>query len=77
MTHTRSTKLRNLAASLPLDVLVLETDSPDMTVSQHQGQRNSPEYLPYVLSALVEVRDESIEQIASELYQNSREVFSI
>ncbi len=77
LTYERSTKLRRLAQQLPLANIVLETDSPFMTVSQHQGERNSPVYLPYVLQALSEIRPESMEHIAHQTYQNSLEVFCI
>ena len=77
LTYKRSTKLRKLAQQLPLEYMVLETDSPFMTVSQHQGERNSPAYLPYILQALSQIKNESTERIALTTYQNSLEVFSI
>ena len=52
LTFERSTKLRALAEALPIESIVLETDAPDMTVAQHRGERNSPEYLPFCLAAL-------------------------
>ncbi|HID44919.1 MAG TPA: TatD family deoxyribonuclease [Chromatiaceae bacterium] len=64
LTYERSTRLRALAAKLPLEHLVLETDAPDMPGSAHQYQRNSPEYLPEVLDALEEIRDEDRATIA-------------
>jgi TatD DNase family protein len=57
LTFERSTKLRRLAAQVPLAAIVLETDAPDMTVAAHHGERNSPEYLPDVLAALAEIRE--------------------
>ena len=77
LTFERSTKLRTLARKLPIDSIVLETDAPDMTVSQHQGERNSPEYLPYCLEALAEVRDEDPEEVARATTTNAREVLSL
>ena len=77
LTYTRSLKLRQLAHDLPLDSIVLETDSPDMTVEQHRGERNSPEYLPYVLTALAEIRSESIEQIAEQTSHNTKTVLTL
>ena len=77
LTYTRSRKLRQLAHDLPLDSIVLETDSPDMTVEQHRGERNSPEYLPYVLTALAEIRSESIEQIAEQTSHNTKTVLAL
>lgn len=56
LTFERSRKLRGLAANLPIESIVLETDSPDMPPVAHRGGRNSPEYLPECLAALAEVR---------------------
>jgi len=77
LTYERSRKLRQLARDLPLDAIVLETDSPDMTVEQHRGKRNSPEYLPYVLAALVEIRSESIETIAKQTSTNTKKALAL
>ena len=77
LTFERSSRLRKLAVELPLDALVLETDAPDMVVSQHRGERNSPEYLPYCLAALAEVRDEDPEEVARVTTANVRDVLSL
>jgi TatD DNase family protein len=77
LTFERSRKLRELARTLPLDALVLETDAPDMTVAQHRGERNSPEYIPYVLDALAAVRGESREVIAQVATRNTVEVLGL
>ena len=70
-------RLRQLVVQLPASALVLETDAPDLTVASHQGGRNSPEYLPEVLSALAEVRGESREQVAIYTSANARQVFNL
>ena len=72
LTFERSTRLRALACALPLESIVLETDAPDMTVVQHRGERNSPEYLPFCLAALAEVRDTDADEIARVTTQNVR-----
>jgi TatD DNase family protein len=77
LTFDRSTKLRALAKALPAESLVLETDAPDMTVMQHRGERNSPEYLPYSLAALAEVRDEDAEELARVTTANAYEVLNL
>ena len=73
----RSTRLRRLAAELPLEALVLETDAPDMTVASHRYERNSPAYLPEVLAALAELRDEAAETIAYQTTRNARAVLGL
>ncbi|MDH5786041.1 MAG: TatD family hydrolase [Chromatiales bacterium] len=77
LTYERSTKLRALAAQLPLESLVLETDAPDMSPAAHHGERNSPEYLPEVFSELVLLRADSPDQLARQLMSNSRGVLRL
>lgn len=75
ITYRRSTKLRSLARELPLESIVLETDAPDMTVESHQGERNSPAYLPECLRALADVRKMPAEDVAWQTLQNSCDLF--
>jgi len=77
LTFERSSRLRALAKALPLESIVLETDAPDMTVVQHRGERNSPEYLPYCLAALAEIRNEPVEELARRTTANAREVLRL
>ncbi len=75
LTYERSSKLRKLAKQLPLESIVLETDSPDMTVEAHRGQRNSPEYLPDCLAALAQVREMDIDVVAEQTTHNAYDLF--
>ena len=77
LTYERSSKLRGLAEALPLSTMVLETDSPDMTVMQHRGERNSPEYLSYCLQAMAEVKSMSVEEVATVTTANANKVFKL
>ena len=74
LTFDRSSKLRALAAALPLESLVLETDAPDMTVTAHRGERNSPEYLPDVVTALALLRGSTVDMIAAATTLNVRRI---
>lgn len=77
LTFERSSRLRRLAAGLPLEALVLETDAPDLTVASHRYQRNSPEYLPEVLAALAEVRQADPQALAAATTANARAVLRL
>jgi TatD DNase family protein len=77
LTFERSSKLRALAKALPLEAIVLETDAPDLTVAAHRGERNSPEYLPDVLAALAEVRQEDPAVVAAQTTRNARELLRL
>ena len=74
LTYKNANKIHKLAAALPLEAIVLETDSPDMVVASHQGQRNSPEYIIESLNALAAVRKESAEAIATQTSLNVKQV---
>ena len=77
LTYERSKKIRQLAHDLPLEAIVLETDAPDMVVSQHRGERNSPEYLPEILAALAEARQEDALNLAVQTTLNACEVLGM
>ncbi|MEK7322686.1 MAG: TatD family hydrolase [Pseudomonadota bacterium] len=77
LTYERSLKLRRLAAELPLDALVLETDAPDLVVASHRGERNSPAYLPECLAALAELRGEDPAYLAAATTRNALAVLDL
>lgn len=56
MTFTRALQIRRLAAELPLDAIVLETDAPDIAPAWVHPGRNSPEELPRIGRMLAELR---------------------
>jgi len=65
MTYSRATRLRALAATLPLENIVLETDAPDIPPDFLQrGSPNKPEYLPRIAQTLAELRGVPLEEIA-------------
>lgn len=76
ITFERSTKLRALAEKIPLSAIVLETDAPDMTVSQHKGERNSPEYIPYICDALADIKKVTSKTIAQSTSENAQRVLT-
>jgi TatD DNase family protein len=77
LTYERSRHIRALARELPLESIVLETDAPDIVVSQHRGERNSPAYLHHCLAALAEVRGEDMERLSIVTTGNARAVLGL
>jgi len=72
MTYPRATRLRGLAATLPLDSIVLETDAPDIPPDfLERGQPNKPEYLPRIAQTLAELRGVPLEEIARITTENA------
>ncbi len=75
MTYPRATKLRELAATLPLDSIVLETDAPDIPPDfLERGLPNEPKYLPRMAQTLAELRGMSLEEIAQATTANALSV---
>lgn len=77
ITHHRSTRLRSLFSTLPLSSIVLETDAPDMPLSEMKSQRNSPENIPKILASLADIRSESYQELALATTHNSRQVLDL
>lgn len=77
ITYERAQKTRRAITSLPLDRLLLETDAPDMPVSGFQGEPNRPERIKHVFYQLCELRRETPEAIAEQLYLNSLQLFRL
>ncbi|WP_445495092.1 TatD family hydrolase [Photorhabdus sp. SF281] len=77
MTYARAQKTRRAVAELPLTSLVLETDAPDMPLFGFQGEPNRPERITGVFASLCELRRESADEIAVQLYSNSVELFRL
>jgi TatD DNase family protein len=77
ITYHRAKRLHRLIQSLPLDAILLETDSPDQPASQHRGQRNEPAYLPEILQTVARLRQQSAELIAEQTSANTRRLFKI
>ncbi len=75
ITYTRATKLRKLVTTLPLESLLLETDSPDQPDSLHYKQRNEPAYLINVAQVVAELRGISVEEVAQVTSQNAQTLF--
>lgn len=77
VTYDRANRLRHLAATVPLEWLLLETDSPDQPDADHRGQRNEPAHLPRVLETIAALRCVMPEEIAVATTQNAERLFRL
>lgn len=75
MTFSGSTRIRELAASLPLESIVLETDAPDIPPAWLNRGRNAPAELARIAQTLAELRRLSVEEIAVATSANARQLF--
>ncbi|MHC8404233.1 TatD family hydrolase [Pseudomonas sp. TMB3-21] len=75
-TWPQALRMHRVLAELPLESVVLETDSPDMAPVMFPGQRNSPVHLPAICTALAGIMAVSPEQLAAVSTANACEVFN-
>lgn len=67
--------VRSVAKSLPLDSILVETDSPYLAPTPYRGKTNQPAYVREVAQALADARGESLEAIADGTTKNFRRLF--
>jgi TatD DNase family protein len=77
VSYERAQRLRALVAAMPLEHLLLETDSPDQPDSAHRGARNEPARLVVVLDAVAALRTESRDGIARATTLNAERLFRL
>ena len=77
ITYPRANRLRQLITELPLENILLETDSPDQPDSSHRGERNEPSYLGLILQTMSELRGEPENRIAEITTVNAQRLFGV
>lgn len=77
VTYPRAQRLRGLVATMPLEQLVLETDSPDQPDAGWRGQRNEPARLEAVLATVAELRGQSPEVVATATTANVMQLLGL
>ena len=77
VTYERAHRLRGIAANMPIEVLLLETDSPDQPLHGHQGARNEPALLVEVCECVATLRGVTREEIAAATTQNTERLFGL
>lgn len=77
VTFKNARKLKEVAANIPLDRMLIETDSPYLTPEPFRGKRNEPAYVRYVAEEIADIRGCGWEEIAEQTCKNACELFKI
>lgn len=77
VTYERANRLRTLVATLPIEMLMLETDSPDQPDAGIKGQRNEPARLANILDVVATLRDEPSAIVATATSANAQRLFRL
>lgn len=77
VTFPEAQRLPDVVRQAPHDLLVLETDAPDLTPHPHRGERNCPAYLPLVARRVAQLKDWTLEETAEVTSRNARRIFGL
>jgi len=77
VTFQNAKKLIEVVKEYPLELLMLETDSPYLAPHPHRGKRNDSTYLKYVISKIAEIKGVSEDEVIEKTTRNAMDVFGI
>lgn len=77
VTFKKNEKGQKIAASIPINQLFIETDSPYLTPVPYRGKRNEPSYVPFVYEKVAELKHIPVPELSKALYDNFHHFFHI
>lgn len=77
VTFANASKLLEVARQVPLERLLVETDSPYLTPAPHRGKRNEPAYVRHTAEKIAALREMDYEALAAATTENVRQLFGI
>ncbi len=77
ITFKNAKKLKEAVQYIPMDKILLETDSPYLSPEPHRGERNSSLNLPYVVEAIAGLKGISCEEVVETTERNARRLFNL
>lgn len=77
ITYKNADDLRRVAAAVPLERMLLETDGPFLTPEPHRGKRNEPAYIPLIARRIATLTGLNTEAVAETTTANAVELFNL
>ena len=77
ITFKNAEPLRDVVRKVPLERMLIETDSPFLTPMPHRGKRNEPAFVRFVAESVAKVKGISLEEVAERTSQNVKDLFAI
>jgi TatD DNase family protein len=77
LTYPKAQALRDVAAQMPLDGLLVETDAPWLAPAANRGKRNEPAFVAQTALILAEIKGVPVEEIAGETTKNFERLFHV
>ena len=76
LTFKNAKKLKEVAAEIPLDKIVLETDCPYMAPTPHRGEMNEPKFISLVAQKAAEIKEIPVEKLIDITTNNAKALFT-
>ena len=77
VTFRKNDDMRTVAANVPLDRLLIETDAPYLAPHPNRGKRNEPAWVTHTAECLAAIHDVTVEDLAQSTSQNAERVFGL
>jgi len=77
ITYPNAENLREVVREIPLEKIMVETDSPFLAPVPYRGERNEPSYVVEVAKKIAQVKGISFEKVAEVTTQNAQKIFKI
>jgi TatD DNase family protein len=75
LTFKAAQELREVAAYVPIERCLIETDSPYLAPMPHRGKTNNPSYVPFVAQQIAQLKGISVEAVAQATSDNFDRLF--
>jgi TatD DNase family protein len=77
ITYPKNNYLRDIVKQVPLESIVLETDSPFLPIQQMRGKQNAPQYIKEIAEYISQLRNESLELVSKTTTQRANHIFNL
>jgi TatD DNase family protein len=77
VTYKKNKKTIGVVEEIPIDFLLVETDSPFLTPVPFRGKKNMPPYVEYTARKVAEIKDMSFEEVAAATKANAMRFFDV
>lgn len=77
LTFQNAKKLKEAVQYIPMDRIVLETDCPYLAPVPFRGQRNCSAYIPYVVAAMAQLKNLTVEEVRRQAWENSHRLYRL
>ncbi|MBW1829742.1 MAG: TatD family hydrolase [Deltaproteobacteria bacterium] len=77
VTYKKATQIKDVAASIPMERMLIETDAPFLTPVPKRGKRNEPFFVTYTAREIARLRNMTFEEVTTQTAKNTKKLFGL